>query len=132
MRKRGFTLLEVLIAVAVLVLAVVSILPLFAVGAASHKQGVDQSNVAWIAPRIAAFVQQGLYDADPQDIKDGKWEEYGETYTYDATFKRLEGSNQGDPCGGVAFLLHVRVKWSDTGEGRFESYETVVLRKLRR
>ncbi|MBV8880383.1 MAG: type II secretion system protein, partial [Planctomycetaceae bacterium] len=38
-REKGLTLLEVLISIVVLVLAVSTILPLFAVGSASHKRG---------------------------------------------------------------------------------------------
>ena len=41
--RGGFTLLEVLIAMVVLVLAIASILPLFAVGTASHKRAMDQT-----------------------------------------------------------------------------------------
>jgi hypothetical protein len=117
----------------ILVLAIVAILPLFAVGTAAHKRGVDQTHVALIAPRIAARLQEGLFDVTPKNVRDGTWEEYGQTFKYDAFFTRLEGGGRTvTPCSDAAFLLKVEVKWTETGHPRSESYQTVVLRKFPR
>src|SRR5262249_19769867 len=67
--ENGLTLLEVLISIVVLVLAVSTILPLFAVGSASHKRGIDQAQMAWLAPRVAARIQDRFFDTNPQPIK---------------------------------------------------------------
>ena len=129
--QRGFTLLEVMIAMAIMVLAIATIIPLFAVGSASHKKAIDQSHVAWIAPRIAARLQADLYDASPEDITGETWKEYESYYTYDATFKPLT-SDQSDGTSGAAFLLQVFVRWNEGGVPHVEEYKTVVLRKTRR
>jgi len=131
-RRRGFTLLEVLVALMVFVLGISAILPLFAVAGASHKRGIDQSHVSWIAPRVAAKVQEGLYNSTPKDIKGASWEEYGQTYVYDAVFTPLAQGNQATAAGDVAFLLTVEVRWKEVPQLRVEKFQTVVLRKLLR
>lgn len=131
MRRRGFTLLEVMISIAILVLAIATIIPLFAVGTTSHKNAMDQAHVAWIAPRIAARLQADLYDASPEDITGGTWKEYEDYFEYDATFEPLN-SGQADGTNGAAFLLKVVVRWNEGGNPHTEDYQTVVLRKSRR
>lgn len=129
---RGFTLLEVLISIMIFVLAIAAILPLFALATTSHKRGIDQSHVALIAPRIAAKLQENLYAANPADVTNGRWEEYGASYLYDAKFTPLSAGFPNDPAPQTAFLLKVSVKWKETSEERAEVFETVVLRKILR
>ena len=149
MRSRsGFSLLEVLISIVILVLAVSAIIPLFAVGSASHKRGMDQAQVAWLAPRIAARLQERLYDSNPKDVRgyvreleDGSLliddlnakldpKESGD-YTFEAKFTPLTSGAQ-DPTAGVAFILRVEVHYRELGAGLIDAYETVALRKLLR
>ena len=129
--KRGFTLLEVMISMTIMVLAIATIIPLFAVGSVSHRNAIDQSHVAWIAPRIAARLQADLYDASPEDITGETWKEYDSYFEYDATFEPLT-SNQSDGTSGAAFILKVVVRWNEGGNPHIEEYQTVVLRKTRR
>ena len=147
--ERGFSLLEVLIAIVVLVLAVSAIIPLFAVGSASHKRGMDQAQVAWLAPRIAARLQERLYDSNPKDVRgyvremeDGSVmiddmnakldpKERGD-YTFEAKFTPISMGGQQDPMPGTAFILKVEVHYRELGAGLIDAYETVVLRKLLR
>ncbi len=128
--KGGFTLLEVLVALMVFVLGISAILPLFAVAGASHKRGIDQSHVSWIAPRIAAKIQADLYESQPKDIKGASWEEYGQEYVYDAVFEPVSLGRQATAAGDAAFLLRVEVRWKEVPQLRVETFETVVLRKL--
>jgi prepilin-type N-terminal cleavage/methylation domain-containing protein len=128
----GFTLLEVLIATAVLVIGIAAILPLFAVGTTSHKRAMDQSNVSWIAPRIAGKIQESLYDVNPRDVKGAAWQEGAATYTYDADFEPLGGFGQADPTANSAFLLKLTLRWGVPPDEFAETYSTVVLRKLLR
>lgn len=146
--RGGFSLLEVLIAIVILALAVSSIIPLFAVGSASHKRGMDQAQVAWLAPRIAARLQERLYDSNPKDVRgfvrereDGSLiiddltakldpKETGD-YVFEAKYTPLTGGAQ-DPMAGVAFVLRVEVHYRELGANLIDAYETVVLRKLPR
>ena len=148
-RAGGFTLLEVLIAIMILVLAVAAILPLFALGTMAHKRGMDQAHLAWLAPRIAARIQQRNYDRNPDDIRgfvkeveDGfvlieetkkkKNLADGATYRFSATFKPLKSGNAGGPASNSAFHLTVTVSYLEEGDEQGEIFKTVVLRKLRR
>ncbi len=132
MNRAGFTLLEILIALVILVLGVAAVLPLFAVGTQSHRRALDQTHAGLIAPRIAARIQESLTDIKPGDIRDAEFVEYGKDYRYDATFARLVPSNSADPLGDAAFLLKVTVKWKESGQDRVETFETVVLRRIHR
>ena len=148
--QRGLTLLEVLISIVVLVLAVSTILPLFAVGSASHKRGMDQSQMAWLAPRVAARIQDRFVDANPAPIKgfvreleDGSLliddagggklpDDGGAAYRFEASFTSVSTGTQKDVMAGTCFLLHVQLSTREGGESRIETYDTVVLRKLQR
>ena len=149
-KDAGMTLLEVLIAIVVLVLAVSTILPLFAVGSTSHKRGMDQAQMAWLAPRVAALLQDRMIDPIPESIKgyvreledgsllmdDGagqgqKYKDDGDAaYRFEATCTPAIAGGARDPLGPVAYLLKVEISTREGGEPRIESYETVVLRRL--
>ena len=148
-RDPGLTLLEVLISIVVLVLAVSTILPLFAVGSASHKRGMDQAQMAWLAPRVAALLQDRLVDTPPdvvhgyvREMEDGSLliddgastgklkDDCGAAYRFTATFTSTIVNGSKDVLGPVCYLLKVDLSTKEAGEERVESYETVVLRKL--
>lgn len=124
-------MLEVLVAIMVFVLGISAILPLYAVAGASHRRGMDQAHVAWIAPRIAARIQEDLY-GQPKNREGESWEEYGQAYVYDATFEAISSGRGGSALGGVAYLLTVEVRWKEAPQQRVETFRTLVLQKLRR
>lgn len=124
-RSRGFTLLEVLISLAVLVIGLASILPLFAVGTASARRGMDQTMVSLLAPHITARLQERLYEMNPHDLKNQEFVQLGKTYRYDATFKPLD---PGDPTRS-AFLVHVTIHWSENQQLHSEGFTTLLLRR---
>ena len=148
-RCPGFTLLEVLISIMILVLAIAAIAPLFAVAGTSHQRGVDQSEVAWLAPRIAARIQERLYDQNPKDVRgyvrvyaDGNFviddaqdrlpPDRDMTYAFHATFKPVTAGDRQDPMPNLCFVLKVDITYREEGGALAESYETIVLRKLLR
>jgi len=150
-RERGLTLLEVLISIIVLVLAVSTILPLFAVGSASHKRGIDQAQLAWLAPRVAALLQDRMAETPPdvvrgyvREMEDGSLliddgaspgklkDDGGAAYRFTATFTSASSGGAKDVLGPTCYLLKVELSTKEGGEDRIESYETVVLRKLAR
>ncbi len=146
--RAGLTLLEVLISIVVLVLAVSTILPLFAVGSASHKRGMDQAQMAWLAPRVAARLQDRFLDENPAPVKGYVKELYdgslliddgtgvgfkddgGATYRFEATFTPV--TSTAGQLAKICFMLHVELSTREGGEPRIEAYDTVVLRRLQR
>jgi prepilin-type N-terminal cleavage/methylation domain-containing protein len=150
-RQQGLTLLEVLIAIVVLVLAVSTLMPLFAVASASHKRGMDQAQMAWLAPRVAALLQDRMVQAPPEvvrgyvrEMEDGSLliddgasvgklkDDGGAAYRFTATFTSALVSGTRDALGPTCYLLKVELSTKEAGEDRIESYETVVLKKLAR
>lgn len=125
---RGFTLLEVLIAMCVLLISIAAILPLFAVGTASHKRGMDQTIVSLLAPHITAKIQENLTAPDPKDLKDAELEYHGLSYRYDAQFSPFDGS---DPAR-TAFIVRVTIRWKEGGQDRAEAFDTILLRRMKR
>jgi len=117
-RTRGFTLLEVIIALAILVLGLSAILPLFAVGTASHQRGIDQTMVSLIAPHITARLQERLYELNPPDLKDQEYAGFGRVYHYDAEFSPLDRADKDR----MAFIVKVRVRWMVNSELHTESF----------
>ncbi|HEV8420114.1 MAG TPA: prepilin-type N-terminal cleavage/methylation domain-containing protein, partial [Actinomycetota bacterium] len=127
-RSRGFTLLEVIISLAILVLGLSAILPLFAVGTASHQRGIDQTMVSLIAPHITARLQERLYELNPPTLKDQAYAEFGRVYRYDAVFEPLD---RGDK-DRMAFIVRVTVRWMVNSEPHTESFSTILLRRTPR
>jgi prepilin-type N-terminal cleavage/methylation domain-containing protein len=149
-REGGFTLLEVLIAIMILVLAIAAIAPLFAVASMSHRRGVDQTEVSWLAPRIAARIQERFYDPNPKEVRgfvkmqgDGSFviddmngkmpDDRDVTYAFKATFTPITAvEGKSDPMPYTCFVLKVDITYKEEGSPLAETYETVVLRKLLR
>ena len=146
---RGFTLLEVLISIMILVLAIAAIAPLFAVAGTSHQRGVDQADVAWLAPRIAARIQERFYDTNPREVRgyvnvfaDGYFmiddvlgklpQDRDMTYAFHATFTPVSAGDRQDPMPATCFVLKVEITYKEEGGALAESYETIVLRKILR
>lgn len=124
----GFTLLEVLLSLAILVLGLSAILPLFAVGTTSHRRGIDQTMVSLIAPHISARLQERLYEMNPQALTDQTYVEFGRVYRYDAVFTPLD---PGD-SHRMAFIVRVTVRWSENASLHSESFSTILLRRTPR
>ena len=127
-RSRGFTLLEVIISLAILVLGLSAILPLLAVGTTSLKNGTDQTMVSLIAPHITARIQERLYELNPPPLKDQEYVEVGRTYKYDATFTPLDRDDQAR----MAFIVKVTVRWDENASQHSESFSTILLRRTPR
>lgn len=127
-RNTGFTLLEVIISLAILVLGLSAILPLFAVGTASHKRGIDETMVSLIAPHITARLQERLYEVNPQTLRDQEYAEVGRIYKYDATFTPLDLADKDR----MAFIVRVQVRWSENASLHSESFSTILLRRTPR
>jgi prepilin-type N-terminal cleavage/methylation domain-containing protein len=121
----GFTLLEVIISLAILVLGLSAILPLFAVGTASHRRGIDQTMVSLIAPHITARIQERLYEVNPQPLKDQEYAEVGRVYKYDADFTPMDLADKDR----MAFIVRVTVRWSENASLHSEAFSTILLRR---
>ena len=126
--ERGFTLLEVIISLAILVIGLSAILPLFAVGTTSHKRGIDQTMVSLIAPHITARLQERLYEVNPPALRDQVYADLGRVYKYDAEFKPLDLADKDR----MAFIVKVTVRWNENASPQSETFSTILLRRFAR
>lgn len=124
--RRGFTLLEIVIALVVFVIAVTSILAMFTLAATSHREGVTVAQARLIGRKILAQVQaQDLGPTLPKDKAGVVWPEYDGAFVYDVTYRPVAVSAEN-----IAYAYHITVTVHLPGEkDRVESFETVMLRR---
>lgn len=125
-KQSGFTLLEVLIAIVVLVLGVLAVLPLFAVATSSQKRGIDHTRASLLAQRIAAELHPNV--TNPRNLKDQSCGSDYPEYRYDAEYAPVDSN---DPFKS-AYVLRVRIRWTETDLDKSETFETIVHRTVRR
>ncbi len=70
-RARGFSLVEVLVAMAIFTVGATSILALFAAAAATHKRSVDRTRAAMVAEGIVAEVQARYWPGEDLEELEG-------------------------------------------------------------
>jgi type II secretion system protein I len=69
-RRRGFSLIEVLVAMVIFSIGATSIIALFAAAAASHRRSVDQTRASMVAESLIAEVQARYGpESDPVEIE---------------------------------------------------------------
>jgi prepilin-type N-terminal cleavage/methylation domain-containing protein len=121
---RGFTLTEVLIALAVGLIAMVGVIAVFASGVRSRRRAVDGMEAAVIAESLVAEARSVFTDrGTPVPAKDRKWPGKPR-YTCDVDYVQLDAA-------GDELLMVVSVRWFERGRPvpplRFE---TIILRKM--
>jgi prepilin-type N-terminal cleavage/methylation domain-containing protein len=120
---RGFTLLEIVMALVVFAISITSILAMFTLAAASHRRGVEQTQARLIARRVFAEVQaKHVGPVAPKDIAGARFPDYGGAYTYDVAFKAVANSQ-------AYHVIVVVYLPSDTHKQTTERFEAVLLRR---
>ena len=71
-REAGFTIMEILIAAAILVVGLLGILALFPVAVNTGKRSIEDTNAVLIAQSVESALREGLAQRKGQS-KDGKW-----------------------------------------------------------
>jgi Tfp pilus assembly protein PilV len=116
-RRGGFTLLEILISLLILIVALVSIFALFGAASASHRRAVSSQNAAQLAYVILAELEQVPNPQTLNAIADGTHPDF-DGYTYDITFT---------PVGANEIQADVRIKWKRGGQDLGETFRTILL-----
>jgi prepilin-type N-terminal cleavage/methylation domain-containing protein len=147
--ERGFTLVEILVAMAILAFGLTAVIGLFTLATATHKRAIDGTTAALVAERAMAEVRGGLtlaFDAsslprlaavDPQAspppdpetrvlTRDGTFDGFP-GYAFDVYLTPLEGAS---PRDAEAYLLEVRVRWKTQGRDRASHFQSVVFRRV--
>lgn len=124
--RRGFTLLEIVVALVVFVIAVTSIMAIFTLAATSHREGVTTAQTRLIGRKILAQVHaEDLGPTAPKNKQGVVWPEHDGAFTYDVTYRPVAVSAEG-----IAYAYHVTVTVHLPGEkARDEVFEAVLLRR---
>ena len=129
-RRRGFTIVEILVALAVFVIGVVSILALFSIAMRAHKKGVDQTRAGIMANSLLDDLRQAIKDPEfpMENISDQTMDGFPTIYKYDVTFTPFEDPTPDDGVPAREVKVVITIKWPKAGVMEEASFETVLLR----
>lgn len=142
---RGFSLLEIIVALGIFMVGAASVFSLFAVGAQAHKRAVDMSNAARAAEAIFAELEAKWTvvgdlqkrptkggakggrkgDHDYPVLASGKppWSVPGyPEYTYDIQYTPVDEEDN-------AVMTTVFIHWQRRGQARVETFRRLLLRR---
>jgi len=128
--KRGFTLIEIVVALGVLAIGVTSVFALLATGGATHRKATSQSAAALISDSVFAHLRErfDIYtelDYLKKAPGEGKLSGYP-GFTYELKLVPLDAEEED----GNEFLAVCTVSWKKAGVPVSVAFTTVVIRRL--
>lgn len=117
--ERGFSLLEILMALAVLAIGMVGVFALFGIATTNHRRATDQVGVGVVAQRALAEAQTRFAAGDTSSAKGLGFPEYP-GFRYDLDAEPLPG-----PL--TRYAVKITVTWQFRGRPTTEVFETVLL-----
>ncbi len=130
-KRRGFSLIEVLIAMVILGLGAASLVALFAAGSSIHKRSVDRTRAALVAERVfseAGFVYtQGVSPGDVVAKLRQRLPEEIDGYRHEI----LAFHPDGDEWSDQEMYVQVEIRWKRSGRARAETFATILLPRAR-
>lgn len=127
----GFTLMEVMIALMILALGLVSIFSLFGSGTHSLYKGVTDVTVTSYANTIFSELSAGLINwSDPPENKyDQIHPSFSPNFKYDLEFTPLDSLNeQVYDAGANAILVTLTIKWYRSRLKQSEKFQAILLK----
>jgi len=125
----GFTLLEMLVAMALLAVGLSSVLALFTFGAGLRRTSEERERAALAAEAIVADLRRALFPlesdgsvGDPPPLVDQPVPN-APGLAYSAVLRE-------DPALPGAILAEVEITWRERGRRRGERFETVLVREV--
>jgi len=129
-RRAGMTLVEVLLAFAILIAGLVSVFAMFNGGFRTHKRAVNETDATLIATSLIAETRAELGigrqpSSDPANV----FTKYAPNpiYEYNRNVQLLQREREGMLPGaaGLEYLIRVEVRWSDRGDNKSIRVETI-------
>ena len=129
-RQSGFTLLEMMVAMAILVGGLTALIALLTVGVSTRRSAELRQQAVWLADRVIHEVEQEAFDniwilgEGAGEIPDRGPNPVDEVpgMTYTVRFHTTEEAPD-------LVLAEVRIRWSEQGEEMAESFERVLFRQ---
>lgn len=125
--ERGFTLIEVLVALGIMMIGVSVAFALFAAATAAHKRAINRTNSAAIAEQAMADLESALRaGATPEELAASQpFEALRRDYPgYEIEARFYTGPDD------VA-VVEIIVRWTSQGQKRDETYRQLVTRTAR-
>ncbi len=119
-RNAGFTLMEILIALGIFVIAVSSIMSLFMVAASTHKRAIDNTRAATLAESLLSEMQADVKRGKILGTEKGKRSPDYPGITYDIVIQRV------NPNDRYEAKVTIVIRWKREGKDRSESFETLI------
>lgn len=116
--EKGFSLLEILIALMIFAVGIVSVVALLGAATSTHARGVDAYHVSHLASTVLAELER----TGPQTVFNQQHPAFPPNYTYDVETEEIPQTN------GL-MLVKVRVKWQRGGRKNSEEFVTTMLRQ---
>jgi prepilin-type N-terminal cleavage/methylation domain-containing protein len=115
MRNKGFSLLEILVAMMILVIGLASVFGLFGMGARSYRRSVNDINVSQMAQTIFSGLEN---DPNPslQDATDQVHSKYPAMYKYDIMFQEIPDL----PDRTILVIIWIKINDGKGGEEEFQ------------
>ena len=136
--KSGFTIIEVVLAMFILLLGMTTIIGLLSFGAALSRTASLRSQAANSIEAVVADLEESLFPlvlvdgfevaGEPEDIEQRQVPGYpGLLYSATVT----PNPSQTDPAlGPVEYRVDVEISWSTKGATRFRRFTTILLREV--
>ena len=130
-RQRGFSLIEVVVAMAILSLGMTSAIALFTAATGAHRRAIHRSNAADLAEWAMADIESALrLGASPDQISESPPAE-AIARDWPGYVLEVELLPIGGASGDDEILVEVEVTWQTRGRDQSIEFQQIVTRQAR-
>jgi type II secretory pathway pseudopilin PulG len=128
---RGMTLVEVMMAFAILITGLVGVFAILHAGFRSHRRAINETESVQVASSIVSELRADFFRAHvPPSDPQGAWHQSPDypDYKYRKVIVPLESGRKGvnPTVADREYFVRVEVRWSDQGENKSISVDTVM------
>ncbi len=123
--RSGFTLIEILVALGIFVVGMISIVGLLVAGTGAHRDALVETDVTFLVDSILAEIEGApdfVYGGPLQNRQNVRSRHYPD-FLYHVTFEQLGAI-------GLEVLVQVEVFWKSRGQERSRTYRTILLKRI--
>jgi type II secretory pathway pseudopilin PulG len=130
-RTHGMTLVEVMIAFAILVVGLVGVFALINGGTRAHKRAINETESSLVASSVAAEMRAEFFRGRvPASDAANAWHDSPDypRYQYRKLITPLDPGRKGadDPSANREYFVRIIVRWSEHGEDKSISMDTIM------
>ena len=125
--RAGFSFLEILVALMILVFGLTAIFGLFGAATYSHRRSINDETLSRMATTIFSELESGQHPAsiDLLNLTDQTHSQFPSIYTYNLTFSTVDGTEP------TTRLVTLDIKYSKGRSTILETFRTLIIFPLR-